>query len=141
MMKLTRRSIMYATILVWLHAIIALLHGLAHFENSVWLSLLETAFVMVVIALAPLLALWILHSRWQSAGALLLTLSMLGALIFGVWNHFLVPGTDNVAQVLAGTWYLPFLITSILLAILEVIGVGIGAWCLYSLARYSPSYK
>src|ERR1700736_2652167 len=102
MMKLTRRSIMYATILVWLHAVIALLHGLAHFENSVWLSLLETAFVMVVIALAPLL----------------------GALLFGVWKHFLVPGTDNVAQVLAGAWYLPFLITSILLVILEVIGVG-----------------
>lgn len=134
-MKMIDTSLRYATMIVWLHVIMAVLHGLVHVENSIWLSLSGDAFVTVVIVLAPLLALLFLHSRWQRAGALLLALSLLGALIFGLWNHFLVPGADNVAQVPPGLWHLPFLITSILLALLEAIGTGIGVWCLYAMAR------
>ncbi len=120
--------------IVWLHAIIMVLHGLSHVENGIWLSFFGDAFVSVVIVLAPLLALLFLHSRWLWSGALLLALSLLSALIFGLWNHFLVPGADNVAQVPPGSWRLPFLITSILLALVEVVGTAIGVWCLYALA-------
>jgi hypothetical protein len=131
-MKLTYTSIKYAALIVLLHALVNVLHGLAHFENSIWLSLFGNAYVTVVILLAPLLALLLLYSRWQKQGAWLLTLSMLGSLIFGVWNHFLVPGQDNVAQVPPGAWHLPFLITSILLALLEAVGIIIGIWYLSS---------
>jgi hypothetical protein len=131
-MKLTYTSIKYATWIVLLHVLVNVLHGLAHFENSTWLSLFGNAYVTVVIFLAPLLALLLLYSRWQRQGAWLLALSMLGALIFGLWNHFIVSGPDNVAQVPPGPWHLPFLITSILLALLEATGTAIGVWCLIS---------
>ena len=134
-MKLAHNSLRYATMIVWLHVIMTVLHGLSHVENSIWLSFSGDAFVTVVIVLAPLLALLLLHSRGLWPGALLLALSLLGALIFGLWNHFLVPGADNVAQVPPGPWHLPFLITSILLALLEAVGTGIGVWCLYAMAR------
>lgn len=134
-MKQTQQAILYSTLLVWFHAIIAVLHGLAHFEMSVWLSVFGTTFVMLVIGLAPFLALLLLHSRWQKPGALLLALSMLGALIFGLWSHFIAPGINNVTQMHAGSWYFPFLITSILLAILETVGVAIGLWCLSALTH------
>lgn len=132
-MNHTHASLRYATVIVWLHAMIMVLHGLAHVENGIWLSFCGDAFVSVVIVLAPLLALLLLHSRWQRPGALLLAFSLLGALIFGLWNHFLVSGTDNVAQVPLGLWHLPFLITSMLLALLEAVGSAIGVWCLYAL--------
>lgn len=132
-MTQTDTSLRYATVIVGLHAIIMILHGLSHVENSIWLSFFGNAFVSLVIVLAPLLALLFLHSRRQRSGALLLTFSLLGALIFGLWNHFLIPGADNVAQVPPGPWHLPFVITSILLALLEAAGSAIGVWCLYAL--------
>ena len=131
-MKQIHPSVRYATIIVLLHGLINIFHGLAHFENGIWLSLFGNAYVTIVILLAPLLAILLLYTRWQRPGAWLLTLSMLGSLIFGVWYHFLVPGPDNVAQVPPGAWQLPFLITSILLALLEAIGIASGIWCLSS---------
>ena len=134
----TDPSIKFAAMIVWLHASVVVLHGLTHGETGVGLSLFGTAFVTGIVVLAPLLALLFLRSRWQRAGALLLVLSMLGALIFGLWNHFLVPGADQVAEVPPGAWHLPFLVTSILLAVLELAGSGIGGWCLYALGRSRP---
>src|SRR5690349_9054210 len=131
----TDQSITYAAVIVWLHAGAVVLHGLTHVETGVGLSFFGTAFVAGIVVLAPLLALLFLRSRGPRAGALLLVLSMLGALIFGFWNHFLVPGADQVAEVPAGAWHLPFLVTSILLAVLELAGTGVGGWCLYRLGH------
>ena len=134
-MKQIQQALVYSMLIVWTHGIVAVLHGLAHVGMSIWLSLFGDAFVTLVIGLAPFLALLLLRSRWQRSGALLLTLSMLGALIFGLWSHFIAPGTDNVAQMQPDNWYHPFLITSILLAILETTGVAIGLCCLSALSR------
>jgi hypothetical protein len=60
---------------------------------------------------------------------------MLGSLLFGLVNHFIVPGADNIAQVMPGVWQTSFLITSILLAISEAVGTAIGLWCLFALAQ------
>ena len=134
----TDRPITYAAMIVWLHAGVVVLHGLTHVETEVGLSPFGTAFVTGIVVLAPLLALLLLHARGPRAGALLLLFSMLGALIFGLWNHFLVPGADQVAEVPPGVWHLPFLVTSILLAVLELVGTGVGGWCLYVLGRSRP---
>lgn len=134
-MKFTHTSLKYAQIIVWLHTAIAVVHGISHVANSAELPLFANVFVIVVIVLAPLLALLLLCTHWRRSGALLLTLSMLASLVFGIWNHFLVPGPDNVAQVMSGMWSSSFLITSILVALSEAVGTGIGIWCMYVLSQ------
>jgi hypothetical protein len=61
--------------------------------------------------------------------------NMPGSLLFGLVNHFMVPGADNVAQVMPGVWQTSFLITSILVAISEAVGTAIGLWCFFALAQ------
>jgi len=65
----------------------------------------------------------------------------LGALLFGVVYHFVLPGPDNVAQVRAGPWQLPFQATSALLVVVEVAGVGVGGWMLSTLGRSTLTSK
>jgi|SRR5581483_11724974 len=134
-MKSTHPLVKYAAILVWLHLLIVIVHGLSHVINHVNQSILSYAFIIVVILAAPLLALLLLSTRRLRPGALVLTVSMLGSLLFGVLNHFMIPGADNVAQVMPGVWQTVFLLTSILLAISEAIGTAIGLWGLFALGQ------
>ena len=60
---------------------------------------------------------------------------MLAAFLFGVWNHFLLPGSDNIGQVPPGVWQQPFKVTAVLLTILQAAGIGIGIWCLSEAIR------
>lgn len=96
-MKSTHPLVTYAAIIVWLHLLIVIAHGLSHIVNHVNQSIFSYAFVIVVILAAPLLALPLLSNRRLWSGTLLLTLSMLGSLLFGLVNHFMVPGTDDIA--------------------------------------------
>jgi hypothetical protein len=120
-----------AVVIVWLDLAVNVIHALAHIGANIWLSNLGNVFVGVVILIAPLVSLFLLHTaRLEWLGALLLFLSMLAACLFGVWNHFLLPGSDNVAHVPPGVWQQPFQITAVLLTILQAAGTGIGIWCL-----------
>jgi len=81
------------------------IHALAHSGANIWLSFLGNAFVVVVILIAPLVSLFLFHTaRLEWLGALLLFLSMLAAFLFGVWNHFLLSGSDNIWHVPPGVW-------------------------------------
>ena len=82
--------------------------------------------------LAPFVALGLLYARRQRAGALLLVGSMVGALLFGIAYHFVLPGADNIAQVPPGAWRTPFVVTSLLLAVLEAAGAIVGGYMLYA---------
>ena len=90
-------------------------------------------YVLVVITVAPLVAVALLFSRQQRIGALLLALSMLGSFAFGLWYHFLSAGNDNVAEVHGG-WRMTFLGTAIALAVVEGFGT-LTAWRIYRNAR------
>ena len=91
-------------------------------------------FIGVVIAIAPLVALYLLYTSWLRWGILLLLLSMLGSFLLGS-EHFLLPGSDNVATVQPGVWYLPFRLTAVLLALIEAVGTIAGAWLLLASRR------
>ena len=122
--------------IVWLDLAVNVIHALAHIGANIWLSFFGNVFVVGVILVAPLVSLFLLHTtRLEWLGALLLFLCMLGAFLFGVWNHFLLPGADNVAHVPAGVWQQPFQVTAVLLAILQAAGTGIGLWCLSEALR------
>jgi hypothetical protein len=123
----------YALAVVLAHAAVNLPHGAAHVAEAIWLPPAANVFVILVILLAPFVALGLLYARRQRAGALLLFVSMLGALLFGVAYHFVLPGADNVAQVPPGVWQTPFQVTAVLLAAIEAAGALVGGWMLYAL--------
>jgi hypothetical protein len=133
------------SILIWLHVLVVIVHGVAHGGAGVPFTSLSGSEVVVlvigvVIGIVPLVALFLLSTRWFRWGALLLCLCMLGALLFGVWNHFVLPGPDNIASLSAGIWQFPFRITAFLLALLEAAGTIAGAWLLFGTKRAQAAH-
>jgi hypothetical protein len=122
-----------ALAIILTHAGVNIAHGAAHIAEEIWLPPAANAFVGLVILLAPFLALGLLYTRRQRAGAWLLFASMLSALLFGVAYHLLLPGPDNIAQVADESWGITFQASALLLAALEASGVVVGAWMLHTL--------
>ena len=136
--KSNSRVVNYAIALVLLHLPVLLIHGAAHGGESVIPSLVDTVFIVSVIWTAPLVSVVLLkRQRWQ-LGSMLFLAAMLGSLVFGVSNHFMMPGPDNVASVPAGFWQAFFQISALLLAIMEAIGTLLGVQLVwFSLRRTS----
>jgi len=101
------------------HAVVGAVHSAAHARLSVTLSPAQGAFVNVVVGAVPLLAGLLIWRPAPRVGGWLLLASMFGALIFGLWNHFLVPGSDNVSSMPANAWGAAFQVTAVLLAVTE----------------------
>jgi hypothetical protein len=122
-----------ATWLVVVNAVILLAHGAAHFNLHVFpMTIFDSLFIVIVIGILPLLALFMMYRRLSRGGALLLLLSMLGSLIYGLISHFLLPGMDNVASSGSAPWHLLFIITSYLQLPLQTAGTLVGTWALLS---------
>jgi hypothetical protein len=102
-----------------------IVHGVAHERLHVLLSAWAGVFV-VVIGIAPILALVLLKHGRRLWGAGILATAMAASLIFGIWNHFFVPGGDHVAHLPLGTWRLPFQVTAALLVVAEGAGLILG---------------
>ena len=118
----------YGTFVVVAHAVMVVLHGLAHGAIPVSLSWSQGLFIGIVISFAPILAAILLWTQFSRAGAALLLGSMLGAFIFGLYNHFILVGPDHVSQVPNTGWGILFQITAVLLALIEGLGVGVSVW-------------
>ena len=126
------RSAIYGTVIVLVHLLVNIVHGLAHRALGVGLSPLGSAFVVVVILILPLIAMALLWTMRKRVGLILLTLSMLGALLFGLYHHFVATGPDHVHAQPSGGWGDAFVLTSYLLLISEALGTYVG---LYFLSR------
>ena len=106
---------------VLLHAAVTVVHGSAHTSAGVNLGPAGLAFVLAVIVIGPLAGLaWMRTNR--RSGARLIALAMMGSLVFGLVNHFIIPGADRVDYV-RGASHALFELTAILLAITEAAGV------------------
>ena len=107
-----------ATVLA--HLVISIVHGIAHTDAQVPLSLAGTLFVFTVIIVGPPAGLawtWINERR----GSWLVAATMAGSFVFGVVNHFLISGPDHVAHVAASSRTL-FATTAVLVAFTEAVG-------------------
>lgn len=118
------------TAIAIIHAIANGLHGLAHIEIPVALSVLQSSFVGIVIFLTPIIAAVLLWTQFYRIGSWLLLGSMAGSLIFGIYNHLIVISPDHVSQVSFEGWGLLFQITAILTLVINGLGCGIGVWAL-----------
>lgn len=115
------------TLVVLAHLFVTFVHGRAHTELGVGLARWQNAYVIVVILVAPLVALVLSWSRYATAGVWLLLVSMLGSLIFGALYHYIIISSDHVAHLPLGEARGLFRVTALLLLITETVGVVVAA--------------
>ena len=113
---------------VAIHFVVVVLHSIAHQVLSVNASPAQLAFIIPVIIVAPVVA-GIVLPKFERGGTILLTASMLGSLVFGVYYHFIADTIDHVAHVAylqPVFWSQMFQLTAYLLALSEMFGTGLG---------------
>jgi hypothetical protein len=89
------------TVLVAIHLAVNLWHGNAHTELGIALPPGKNVFVIVVILIAPLIAAALLWTRYVLVGLWMFFLSMLGALLFGAYHHYILVSPDNIGHLAA----------------------------------------
>ncbi|HJU57046.1 MAG TPA: hypothetical protein VJ715_20845 [Pyrinomonadaceae bacterium] len=127
-------AVRFALYAVVAHAAVVALHSTAHEILGVKATPAQLVFIVAIIMAAPLVAGLLLWRGKERAGALLLICSMLGALAFGVYYHFVADTADHVSHVArmspAG-WAVVFQATALLLALVE----ALGAWAGWSVLK------
>ena len=120
------------TALVAVHLAVNIWHSGGHTELAIGLPPIKLVFVIVVILLAPIVSGVLIWTRYALFGTWLFLLSMVGALVFGVYHHYVLVSPDNVghlpdgpAQAQAG-----FIASAGALALLELAGALYGAFSL-----------
>jgi len=124
------------TVLVAIHLAVALWHGNAHTALAIALPPEKNAFVFLVILIAPLVAASLVWTRYVSVGVWVFFLSMLGALLFGAYHHYILVSPDNIGHLPHATadTHATFITSAAALALLELASALYGAFCLGSLA-------
>lgn len=125
--------------IIVLHAIVTAAHGAAHRSLSILMNGWQNAYILIVIVLLPLVAGYLIWKRARK-GYLILFLSMLGALVFGGYYHFVLAGADNVSTVghhAMTSWAQVFQVSAVLLALVEFAGVVAGVAGLRTVNRES----
>lgn len=121
---------------VALHLAVTIWHGIAHEALGVLLPPEKQAFVYLVIVLAPVAGAVMLWTRYAHGGAWVLVVSMLGALLFGVYHHYLAVSADNIHHLPGGTPGIQsaFVVSAAALALLELAGVVLSVLCVHTLS-------
>ena len=96
---------------------------------------LQNAFIVLVIEIGPVAGL-VLVLLGKPSGGWLVAAAMLGALVFGIVNHFVLPGADRVDYV-TGPWRVPFAASAAVLAFIEAAGAIAGTR--YAMRRMEQS--
>src|SRR6202008_2456343 len=90
------------SVVVLAHLVVMMFHGQAHQKLGVGISAWQNAFVLVVIAIAPLVAMLLLWTLFARFGLILLVVSLAGSLIFGLVYHYVVVSPDHVSHLPPG---------------------------------------
>ena len=118
--------------LVAIHLAASVWHGSAHTQLAITLPPEKNLFVYGVILIAPLAAAGLVWTRHFSIGVWVFFLSMLGALIFGVYHHYVVVSPDHIGHLPAGSQasHSRFIASAAVIALLELASALYGACCL-----------
>ena len=117
-----------ATVTVAVHAVVGVVHELAHRDLGIELTTAQTVFVNLVITATPVVAVLLLWSRFKRTGAILFTSAMAASLFFGLYYHYVLVSPDHVSHLPDGDLQSAFRITALLLALLQAMGTAIGIW-------------
>ena len=128
MLKRRRNIVLLTTVSVLAHLVVSIIHGRAHEGLAVGLSSWQNMYVLIVIVIAPLIAMLLIWTRLARAGLVLLVISMAGSLIFGVAYHYVVISPDHISHLPPGDAQGLFRTTALLLVLTELFGVVVGFW-------------
>ena len=119
---------------VAIHFAAAAWHGGAHSQLAIALPPEKSAFVYIVILIAPIVAASLSWTRYAVLGIWLFFLSMLGALLFGAYHHYVLVSPDNIGYLPTGTVeaHSTFIASAAAIALLELAAALYGAFCLGS---------
>jgi hypothetical protein len=117
-------------LLVAVHLVATIWHGGAHEELAIALPPAKNLFVYVVIVLAPIVAAALGWTRYAGLGLWLFFLSMLAALLFGAYHHYLLVSPDNIAHLPDGSpaAHTRFTDSAAAIAFLELLSAIYGAF-------------
>ncbi len=126
---------MTTTLITWLvtlHLAASIWHGSAHTQLAIALPPEKNAFVYVVILVAPIVAAALVWTRFVSIGLWTFFLSMLGALLFGVYHHYVMVSPDNIGHLPGGSpeSHFQFIASALAIALIELASVVAGAFTL-----------
>ncbi|WP_227375427.1 hypothetical protein [Haladaptatus halobius] len=116
-----------AAVALGAYLLVNLAHGVPHAAVPVPLMPFQSAFVVGVATIAPVVGFVLLWRGRERLGSAVFVASMAASLAFGVYFHFLVPNPDNVHSV-GGSWREPFFLTAALVAAAGSGGTVVGAW-------------
>ena len=120
------RAASYTTAIVVAHLLVNIAHGLAHRQLCVGLPPSGSFFVILVVLILPLVAMALVWTAQKRLGLILLSLSMLASLLFGLYHHFLVTSPDHVHSQPASPWGIAFVFTAYGLLVTEATGTYVG---------------
>ena len=115
-----------ATITVLAHLGVSIVHGYAHSQLGVGLTTWQNSYVLLVITVAPLVALALVWTGRVRIGFILLALAMAGSFIFGGYYHYIAISPDHVSHLPPGDAQAMFRFTAVLLMVTELFGVIVG---------------
>jgi len=122
-----RSEALWGTTVVAISAAVNAVHTTSHAGQHVMsLPVWQLTYIAVVVYAAPMVAAVLLWTRFRRSGAWLLVASMAGSLALGLLYHFLVPGPDNVFTQPPEPWRAAFVVTALLLSLLQAAGVLVG---------------
>jgi hypothetical protein len=128
------------TAVVAVRAVPLVLHSAAHVQLGIFLpSVLANGYIVAVLFVGPVLAAGLLWTSAARRGAWLLLGSMLGSLLFELYNHYLVMSPDNVSQVPHGGWGQVFEATAAATIVLEALGCAVAIYLLFGPLRHAIS--
>lgn len=141
-MSLTRtdqllRRLLLAIVIV--HLLVASWHGMAHLQVPVPLTTLQRLFVGIVITVMPLVGAGMLWTARLRTAAAIIALSMLGSLIFGVVNHYVLHSPDHVTEVPEHPWRQSFVLSAALVALTELLGTLLGGMAFWKWRDAKPA--
>ena len=112
-------------LMVILHALVTTAHAIAHTNLFIGMELWQNFYIFVVILMAPILAAVLIWKR-KTSGYVVLSISMVGSFVFGVYYHFVAIGSDNVFTLPDSPWSTVFQVSALLLALTELAGAVVG---------------
>ena len=120
--------------LVAMHLAAAVWHGSAHTQLAIALPPAKSAFVYLVILLAPLVAASLVWSRHFRAGVWVFFLSMLEAFLFGAYHHYVLVSPDHIGHLPGGSADArsAFIASAGVIALLELASALYGAFVLFT---------
>ena len=115
---------------VVVHLVATLWHAAAHSTLAIDLPFIKNVFVAVVVLAGPVVAAALIWTRHEATALWLFAGTMLGALLFGVYHHYVLVSPDNIHHLPAGAApdHATFISSAAAIGLLELAGALYGAF-------------